>query len=100
MRDKTPNNYFTFSNILPKFIPFLFFYITLSLFGSQINSNYYKFKQNHNNSNKHITYGNISKNGSYKFATWNKGNSNFDNKIDDIKIILTRIHTFHLYGLK
>ena len=83
-----------FKKQLPKLIPFLYLYIsihTLSLFGTQINSNYSKFKQNQNNTKNHLIYGNISNNGSYKFATWNKGNSNFNNKIDDIKIILNDI---------
>ena len=74
-----------------QFLLFLHIYFYISLFGTQINSNYSKFKQIQNNTIHHLTYGNISNNGSYKFATWNKGNSNFHNKIDDIKIILNDI---------
>lgn len=42
------------------------------------------------NKNMHILNGKISKNGSHFLLTWNKGNSSYSNKRDDISITLER----------
>ena len=70
------------SLIEPKVSKWALFFIVLIL-SSQICSNYKKSKQKSNNKNNHTIFGNI-KNGCYKLVHWNKGNSNFNNKIDYI----------------
>ena len=42
------------------------------------------------NKSMHSLNGNISKNGSYFLLNWNKGNSTYSNKKDDISITLDR----------
>ena len=61
------------------------------IFGAQINDNFDKITSTQNNKLSHIIHGNISKNGSYKIVSWNKGNSLFQNKLDDIKFIIGNI---------
>ena len=61
----------------------LFFIIILS---AQVNNNFSKCKANNLNRNQHICNGNIKSN--IKVIHWNKGNSNFHNKIDEIYTIL------------
>ena len=65
----------------------IFFFIFL-LLGAQISNNFSKVNQVNVNNSKHIENGNISAKGNLKFYHWNKGNSNFANKLDDIKIVL------------
>ena len=54
---------------------------------SNLNINYIKCNQNINNKKSHIYNGNI-KLTSIKFIHFNKGNSKFENKIDDIHFII------------
>ena len=70
-----------------KYNVFSFIFIFLIL-GAQTCNNFSKVKQLSCNKCNHMIHGNISANGTYKFITWNKGNSLFSNKIDDIKYIL------------
>ena len=55
------------------------------IFGAQIG---YNFPQTISNKQNHIKYGNISAKGSYNILHINKGNSNFENKLDDLYILL------------
>ena len=73
-------------------VPFFnFLFIFLLLLGAQNENNFSKVSQTKVNSSKHIDNGNISAKGNLKFYHWNKGNSNFCNKVDDIHFI---IHQF------
>ena len=58
------------------------------LLGVCINSSYSKRCQEANNKNIHSLNGNISKKGTISLFTWNKGNSTFGNKRDDILITI------------
>ena len=60
------------------------------LLGVCINSSYSKRCQEANNKNIHSLNGNISKKGTISLFTWNKGNSTFGNKRDDIFITIDR----------
>ena len=60
------------------------------LLGVCINSSYSKRCQEANNKNIHSLNGNISKKGTISLFTWNKGNSTFGNKRDDILITIDR----------
>ena len=63
----------------------LFLFILLS---AQINSNSSLTTKLKANKTTHSINGNISAKGSLKFFNWNKGNSNFITKINDIMFIL------------
>ena len=60
------------------------------LLGVCINSSYGKRCQEANNKNIHSLNGNISKKGTISLFSWNKGNSTFGNKRDDILIMIDR----------
>ena len=60
-------------------------FLLLMVFGAQIGHN---FPQTISNKQSHIKYGNISGKGSYNILHINKGNSNFENKLDDLYILL------------
>ena len=64
--------------------------IFLLFLGNFINHTFEKICQSNNNKLNHIGNGNISGKGTYKFLSWNKGNSNFETKRDDILITLQR----------
>ena len=70
---------------------YTFLFIFFLLLGAQNVNNFSKIAQSKVNSSKHIDNGNISAKGNLKFYHWNKGNSNFCNKVDDIHFI---IHQF------
>ena len=71
---------------LPKTTTILLFIIIL--FNSQINNNFNLFLATNNNKLSHTNNGNISKLGSLKILHFNKGNSKFENKIDDILYVI------------
>ena len=83
------SRYNFFKNYKHKFILIL---IISSFLINNINcqSNYNAYMQKHNNKIAHITNGNITKLRNIKFLQWNKGNSNFSTKIDDLKIIIDK----------
>ena len=58
----------------------------IMILSAQINSNYTKYKAFNLNRDQYIYYGNIRTN--FKIIHWNKGNSNFSNKINEIYTIL------------
>ena len=60
------------------------------LLGVNTNNNYSKVCQASNNRTSHTLNGNISKKGTLTLLTWNKGNSTFKNKRDDILVTLDR----------
>ena len=55
---------------------------------SNINSHFSLCLSRENNRISHIYNGNIFKKGGIKLVHINKGNSNFENKIDDINLLL------------
>ena len=69
------------------------------LFGIQANNNYKKVCQGSNNKLNHVLYGNRSKGGNLSLFTWNKGNSTFSNRRNDIEVTIARykpdIFTIH-----
>ena len=60
------------------------------LLGVNINNTYSKVCQVSNNRNNHTINGNISKKGTLTLFTWNKGNSTFKNKRDEILVTIER----------
>ena len=60
------------------------------LFGVNINNSYSKVCKANSNKVNHIINGNISKKGFLSLYTWNKGNSSFRNRRDDIEVTLER----------
>ena len=64
--------------------------ILLLVFGCNINNNYSKVCKESSNKNNHILNGNISKKGNISLYTWNKGNSCFKNRRNDILVTLER----------
>ena len=72
-------------------VPFDTFSFIFLLLGAQICNNFSKANQAKLNNSKHTENGNISPKGNLKFYHWNKGNSNFSNKVDDINFILEQI---------
>ena len=71
----------------------LFLFILLS---AQINSNSSLTTKLKANKTTHSINGNISAKGSLKFFNWNKGNSNFITKINDIRFILDQFSPDYL----
>ena len=71
---------------------FSLFFIFLLINGLSISCNSSKITQKNHNKIQHICNGNISKNGTYSMISWNKGNSNFSTKRDDILITINRYH--------
>ena len=71
----------------------------LFLLGVNVNNTYSKICQESSNKNNHILNGNITKKGNLSLYTWNKGNSSFKNRRDDILVTLERykpdIFTIH-----
>ena len=64
--------------------------LLLVLFGVNVNNNYSKVCKESSNKINHILNGNISKKGNLSLYTWNKGNSSFKNRRDDILVTLER----------
>ena len=64
--------------------------IIFFLIGVQVNNTYSRVLKATNNRTNHILNGNITKKGNLVLFTWNKGNSSFKNKRDDIIITLER----------
>ena len=60
--------------------------ILLLVFGCNINNNYSKVCKESSNKNNHILNGNISKKGNISLYAWNKGNSCFKNRRNDILV--------------
>ena len=60
------------------------------LLGVNINNTFSKVCQVSNNKINHSINGNISKKGTLTLFTWNKGNSTFQNKRDDILVTIER----------
>ena len=60
------------------------------LLGVNINNTFSKICQASSNKINHSTNGNISKKGTLTLFTWNKGNSTFKNKRDDILVTIER----------
>ncbi len=60
------------------------------IFGANVNNSYFKTCQEASNKNNHILNGNISNKGNFSLFTWNKGNSTFKNKRDDILVTIER----------
>ena len=60
------------------------------LLGVNVNNTFSKVSQVANNRINHMLNGNISKKGNLTLFTWNKGNSTFKNKRDDILITIER----------
>ena len=60
------------------------------LLGVTINNTFSKICQASNNKLNHSINGNISKKGTLTLFTWNKGNSSFQNKRDDILVTIER----------
>ena len=60
------------------------------LLGVTINNTFSKICQASNNKLNHRINGNISKKGTLTLFTWNKGNSSFQNKRDDILVTIER----------
>ena len=60
------------------------------LLGVNINNTFSKVCQVSNNKINHSINGNISKKGTLTLFTWNKGNSTFQNKRDDILVTFER----------
>ena len=69
------------------------------IFGLNANNNYSKVCKESNNKLNHILNGNRSKSGFLSLYTWNKGNSIFRNRRNDIEVTLERykpdIFTIH-----
>ena len=63
----------------------------LILHYKNVNSHYIHCIAKVNNKISHIYNGNIYKRGGIKMVHVNKGNSNFENKIDDIKVVLDNL---------
>ena len=61
------------------------------LMGKYFYGTYEKTLQNVNNKVCHVINGNVSANGTYNLLSWNKGNSNFSTRRDDILITLDRL---------
>ena len=80
-KDSNKNFIFSFNTLR---CMLLFFFLLWNI----INSSFSKILQSKNNKINHMVYGNISGIGTYKFLTWNKGNSNFSNRRDDVIISL------------
>ena len=68
-----------------------FFFIFLLLLMINTSSSYEGFYQRNNSRMMKSINGNISNKGSYYFISWNKGNSKFTSKRDDISITLDRL---------
>ena len=64
--------------------------IIFFLLGVHIDNTYSRVIQVSNNRTNHILNGNITKKGNLTFFTWNKGNSSFKTKRDDILITIER----------
>ena len=60
------------------------------LLGVCINNTFSKICQVSNNKINHSLYSNISKKGTIILFTWNKGNSTFGNKRDEILVMIDR----------
>ena len=60
----------------------------IMIFNSQIECNFSQVKSKTNNKNCHILNGNLANINSFKMVHINKGNSNFENKYDDLAQIL------------
>ena len=80
LKYKVKPNYNNHKNI------FLPLFLLLIILGAQTCNNYSLYRQKSSNKNAHYTFGN--KKGSYKLLHWNKGNSDFKNKYDDICMTL------------
>ena len=63
---------------------------SIFLLGVTINNTFSKICQVANNKINHTINGNISKKGTLTLFTWNKGNSTFQNKRDDILVTIER----------
>ena len=74
-----------YNNLKISYFSFLFIFIFLC-----VPNSYSKVCKLNNNRISHIKNGNISKNGSFSMLSWNKGNSLFEKKRDDISITLDR----------
>ena len=64
--------------------------LLLFLLGVNVNNTYGKVCKDSCNKTNHILNGNISKRGNISLYTWNKGNSSFKNRRDDILVTLER----------
>ena len=62
--------------------------LLLFLLGVNVNNTYGKVCKDSCNKINHILNGNISKRGNFSLYTWNKGNSSFKNRRDDIGPLL------------
>ena len=65
-------------------------FLIFFLMGINLNNTFSKVCQIKNNRINHTVNGNISKKGTITLFTWNKGNSNFKNKRDDILLTIER----------
>merc|ERR1711867_423504 len=77
------NHTFTFNKDLKIYLLFIIFFTITQT------SNFSITLQNNNNKSSHILNGNI-KLTNIKIAHFNKGNSKFDNKLDDIHYIIDK----------
>ena len=82
-KDKNKNFIFSFHSLR---CMLLFIFIIWNF----INNSFSKILQSENNKINHMVNENLSGKGTYKFLTWNKGNSNFSNRRDDVLITLQR----------
>ena len=64
--------------------------LLLLVFGFNLNNGYSKICKESCNKINHILNGNISKKGNLSLYTWNKGNSCFKNRRNDILVTLER----------
>ena len=64
--------------------------LLLLVFGVNLNNNYSKVCKESCNKINHILNGNISKKGNLSLYTWNKGNSCFKNRRNDILVTLEK----------
>ena len=71
-----------------KFGNTFFILMVTVLLNAQFENSYSKYLANENNQYMHTLNGNISQKGTYKFLHINKGNSNFETKLDDIYNII------------
>ena len=84
-KSKDKSKIFTFSLFsIRRMILFIF------LLWNSLNNSFSEILQSKSNKLNHMVNGNISSKGTYKLITWNKGNSIFSNKRDDILITLQR----------
>ena len=65
-------------------------FLIFFLMGVNLNNTFSKVCQINNNRINHTVNGNISKKGTITLFTWNKGNSTFKNKRDDILLTIER----------